>query len=53
MDIIHIIGLYMFNDIGIENCSDIRTDVDVGGGVIIYRTLSLTALTRNASCLEL
>ena len=32
MDIVHIIGLYMFNDIDIENCSDIRRDVDVGGG---------------------
>ena len=32
MDIVHIIGLYMFNDIDIENCSVIRRDVDVGGG---------------------
>ena len=32
MDIVHIIGLYMFNDIDIENGSDIRKDVDVRGG---------------------
>ena len=32
------------------NCSDIRRHVEVG--VIIDRTLSLTALTRNVSCLE-
>ena len=32
MDIVHIIGLYMFNDIDIENCSDIRRDVDFWGG---------------------
>ena len=54
MDIVHIIGLNVFNDIDIENCSDIRREVDVGGGgKIIDRTRSLTALTRNVSCLEL
>ena len=56
MDIVHMIGLYMFNDIDIS-FRIVLTYAEMwmsgGGDNIIDRTLSLTALTRNVSCLEL
>ena len=55
MDTVHIIGLYMLNDIDIS-FEIVLTYAEMwmsGGGKIIDRTLSLTALTRKESCLEL
>ena len=50
MDIVHIIGVYMFNDIDISfKIVLIYAEMWMSGDNIIYRTISHTALTRNVS----